>query len=207
MMVESGFMIPTLQFGPDDVFLYEDWRDSPAGPYRALFHYSPDDYRTLYADRPEGMEFVSTVHRFDRKVLAEVKPSWDVGRLKLQVRSEPADYDLEVEFKETLLLKLMNPLVGMMPGFLSLNPFFQKIAPKLLAPLLGTDPGQKMGGVTEMGKTTLFKIQRVWMVTGGRCSCGGRDLGNLTECHYTHDMGDFQPISVAMMSKLELHVS
>jgi hypothetical protein len=207
MEVESGFMIPTLQFGPDDVFLYEDWRESPVGPYRALFHYSPDDYRTLYADPSEGMDYVSTVHRFDRKVPSKIKPSWDIGRLKLEVRSEQAEYDLEVEFKETLLLKLLNPFVVLMPDFISLNPVFQKVAPKLLAPLLGTDPDMKMGGVTEMGRTTLFKIQRVWMVTGGRCSCGGRDLGNLTECHYTHDMGDFRPISVAMLSKLELHVA
>jgi hypothetical protein len=207
MQVEKGYMIPTMQFGPDDVFLYEDWEESPVGPYRALFHYSPEDFRTLYAQPEAGMEFVSTVHRFDRKVPSRIRTTWEAGRLRVEVRSDEARYDLEVEFRETPLLKLLNPLVSMAPAFLSLNPLFQKAAPRLLAPLLGTDPRQRMGGVTEMGRTTVFRIRRVWLVTGGSCSCGGRDLGDLTECHYEHDMGDFRPISRAMMTKLDLLVS
>ncbi len=207
MQVERGYMIPTMQFGPDDVFLYEDWEESPVGPYRALFHYSPDDFRTLYAQPRAGMDFVSTVHRFDRKVPSSIRPLWGPGTLKLEVRSEEAEYYLEVRFRETPLLKLINPAVALMPAFVSFNPLFQKSAPRLLAPLLGTDPEQKMGGVTEMGRTTVFRIKKVWLVTGGSCSCGGRDLGGLTECHYRHDMGDFRPISRAMLSKLELYVS
>lgn len=207
MLVERGLMIPTLQFGPEDVFLYEDWEDSPVGPYRALFHYSPNDFRTLYAWPERGMEFVSTVHRFDRKVPAHVIPRWEPGRLELKVSSEEADYDLSVGFKETFLLRMLNPLVALMPPYVSLNPFFQKAAPKLLAPILGTDPEQKMGGVTETGRTTLFRIQKVWMITGGSCSRDGCQLGFLTECCYGHDMGDFRPIRTPMMSRLELYVS
>ncbi len=207
MLVERGLMIPTLQFGPDDVFLYEDWEDSPVGPYRALFHYSPDDFRTLYAWPERGMEFVSTVHRFDRKVPARIVPQWKTGGLDLKVRSDEADYDLSVDFRETFLLKMLNPVVALMPPLVSLNPLFQKAAPRLLAPILGTDPEQRMGGVTETGRTTLFRILRVWTVTGGSCFRSGCSLGFLTECSYQHDMGDFRPIRTPMMSKLELYVS
>jgi hypothetical protein len=207
MKVESGFMIPTLQYGPDDVFLYEDWKDSPVGPYRALFHYAPDDVRTLYANTPEGLDMVPVIHRFDRRVLSDIKTTWDVGRVRVEVKSDAEDYDLEVEFKETLLLKLLNPMLKLTPGFLLLNPFVQSIAPKLLAPVMGTDPDMAMGGVTETGTLVRFKIQRMWEVAGGRCSRGDKSLGNLTECHYDHDMGDFKPMSKAMMTKLELHFS
>jgi len=205
--LERGYMIPTLQFGPDDVFLYEDWEESPVGPYRALFHYSPEDFRTLYAEPEVGMEFVSGVHRFDRKVASRIRAAWEPGKLRVEVRSEETLYELEVEFRETPLLKLLNPLVSIAPAFLSLNPLFQKAAPRLLAPLLGTDPDQRLGGVTEMGRSTVFRIMRVWLVIGGSCKRDGRDLGELTKCCYRHDMGDFRPISRPMMTKLELLIS
>ena len=207
MKVESGFMIPTLQYGPDDVFLYEDWRDSPVGPYRALFHYAPNDVRTLYASTPEGLDMVPIIHRFDRRVLSDIKTTWDVGRAKVEVRSESENYDLEVEFKENILLKLMNPTLKLVPGFLMLNPMVQAIAPKLMAPIMGTDPNMAMGGETETGTLVRFNIQRMWLVTGGRCSRDGKDLGNLCKCCFDHDMGAFRPIPDPMMTKLELHFS
>lgn len=204
MKVESGLMIPTLQYGPDDVFLYEDWRDSPVGPYKALFHYAPDDVRTLYASTREGLDMVPVIHRFDRKVLSDIKANWDVGRLKLEVRSDAENYDLDVEFKEDLMLKVMNPMLKLTPGFLLVNPFVQSIAPKLMAPIMGTDPNMAMGGKTETGTMVRFKIRQMWRVTGGRCSRDGKDLGSLCKCTFDHDMGAFRPIPNPVMSKLDL---
>lgn len=69
--MERGCFIPTLQFGRKEVFLVEDWSESPVGPYKAAFHFTHDDHRTLYIDRKEGADFVSTIHRFDRIVVTE----------------------------------------------------------------------------------------------------------------------------------------
>lgn len=205
MKVESGLMIPTMQFGPDDVFLYEEWRESPAGAFRALFHYSKDDVRTLYADSQAGLDLVPVIHRFDRRVLSRIKADWSAGRLALEVRNDSEDVDLEVEFKANLLLRSMNFALKFTPGFLMLNPLVQAVAPKLLAPLLGTDPDMKVGGPTETGTLVKFEIKQMWMLTGGRASMAGRELGSLTPCTYRHDMGAFQTMSKAMMTKLKLH--
>ena len=72
MQEEKGWWIITIQFGPDDVFLFEDWDETPVGPYRALFHFSPDDFRTLYASTLEGRDFVSEIHRFDEKHVVDI---------------------------------------------------------------------------------------------------------------------------------------
>jgi hypothetical protein len=207
MKVETGLMIPTLQFGPDDVFLYEDWRDSPVGPYKALFHYAPDDVRTLYASTREGLDMVPVIHRFDRRVLSDIKTSWGVGQVRVEVNSDAESYDLELEFKENLLLKLANPSLKFVPAFVLLNPVFQAVAPKLLAPVLGTDPNMSMGGNTETGTLVRFEIRRMWFVTGGRCSRNGQGLGSLCDCTQDHDMGAFRPIPKPMMTKLSLHFS
>ncbi len=57
------------------------------------------------------------------------------------------------------------------------------MAPKLLAPLLGTDPNMKMGGTTETGTLVQFEIRQMWMLTGGRCSLAGKEPGQPQRLH------------------------
>ncbi len=199
-------MIPTLQFGGEDVFLYEDWEDTPVGPYRALFHFTPQDFRTLFASTPEALDLVPTVHRFDRVFLASIKTKRDWGNLRIEVSSAEDRYEIELGYEETPLLKVINPVAARVPDFICRNEFYLRIAPRMLAPLLGTDPNQKIGGVTEMGRKTRFRIYRMWKVTRGRCFHNGVELGILGECHFQHDMGDFRPICNPVMSKLDLIV-
>ncbi len=206
MKVESGLMIPTMQFGPDDVFLYEEWRESPVGPFRAFFHYGKDDTRTLYASTQEGLDMVPIIHRFDRRILSDIKADWGVGSLKLSVRNDSDEsYDMEIQFKQTLLLKLAGPMLGLVPKFVLLNPAYQAAMPRLLAPIMGTDPNMKMGGKTETGTLVKFEIRNMWFLSGGQISRNGQGLGSLCDCCYDHDMGVFRPIPKPLMSKLSLH--
>ncbi|MBC7253457.1 MAG: hypothetical protein H5T72_05765 [Actinobacteria bacterium] len=207
MSVERGWFIPTLQFGPEDVFLVEDWESTPAGPYRAVFHFTPDDRRTLYVSGEEGRDLVSTIHRFDRTVVTPVASRREGGRWVIEVDTDrEGELRMEVEYGETLPLRAVNRVAPHIPEAVARNPLYCRLLPRLSAPLLGTDPGQRIAGVTEMGRKVRFRLHRVYKVTAARCTWGGRDLGPLGDCRYRHDMGDFRPTSKAVVSYLELHL-
>ncbi len=205
MIVEKGWFIPTLQFGPDDVFLVEDWEETPAGPYRAVFHFTPEDYRTLYVDGKEGGELVSSLHRFDRRVVTSINSRRRDGKWILEVDTgERGILRLEVAYGEDKVLRLANRLTPHLPEAVAANRIFCRLLPRLAAPLLGTDPGQRIVGVTELGRHVRFRLEKIYTVTDARCSWAGRDLGPLCECRYSHDMGDFRPVSRAVVSRLSL---
>ena len=71
---------------------------------------------------------------------------------------------------------------------------------------MGTDPDQKLMGMTEMGRNTRFRMERIFKVTSARCTWGGEDLGPLTDCCFRHDMGVYATISKPMVSHLWLYV-
>ncbi len=207
MLVEKGWFIPTLQFGPDDVFLFEDWDDTPAGPYRALFHFTPGDHRTLYVSSEEGRDLVSTIHRFDEMHVTSVTSQRLGGCWSIEVDTgDRGALHMEVDYSETLLLKLVNPIARHTPDVIARNPLYCKLLPRLAAPLMGTDPDQKIMGVTEMGRNTRFRMDRIFKATSARCSWGGKDLGPLVDCCFTHDMGAYKTISKPMVSYLSLIV-
>jgi hypothetical protein len=207
MLVETGWFIPTLQFGPEDVFLFEDWDDTPAGPYSALFHFSPEDHRTLYVSSAEGRDLVSTIHRFDEMHVVEVVSRREDGRWTVDVDTrDKGELHMEVDYRETTLLKLVNPIACRTPDVIARNPLYCKMLPRLAAPIMGTDPEQKIMGVTEMGRNTRFRMDRIFVVSSARCRWGGKDLGPMVDCCYAHDMGAYKTISKAMVSYLSLFV-
>lgn len=205
MIVERGWFIPTLQFGTEDVFLIEDWENTPVGPYRAVFHFTPDDYRTLYVNSEEGRDLVSTIHRFDRKVVTFVDSQRTDGHWVIGVDTgEKGELRIEVDYGETPVLRVANLLAPRIPEAVAATPLYCRLLPRLAAFLLGTDPGQKIAGVTEMGRKVRFRLEKIYRVTNACCRWDGRDAGPLGECRYPHDMGDFRPLSRAMVSYLSL---
>ena len=207
MLVERGWFIPTLQFGPDDVFLFEDWDDTPAGPYRALFHFSPEDYRTLYASSEEGRELVSTIHRFDEMHVVDISSRRQDGRWTIDVDTgTEGALHMEVDYYATTLLKMVNPVLCHTPDVIVRNPLYCKLVPRMAAPLMGTDPKMNIMGMTEVGRNTRFRMDRIFMVSSARCSWDGKDLGPLVDCCYAHDMGAYKTVSKAMVSYLSLIV-
>ncbi|MDI6873221.1 hypothetical protein [Candidatus Solincola sp.] len=207
MLVERGWFIPTLQFGPHDVFLVEDWEDTPVGPYRAIFHFTPDDFRTLYVSGEESGDLVSGIHRFDRRVVTPIVSRRVDGRWVIEADTgERGELRMEVEYGETMPLRVVNSIAPRIPDGVARNPLYCRLLPRLSAPLLGTDPGQRIAGVTELGRRSRFRLHRIYKVTGARCAWDGRDLGPLRDCLYRHDMGDFRPTSRAVVSYLELYV-
>lgn len=207
MLVEKGWFIPTLQLGPDDVFLFEDWDETPAGPYSALFHFSPDDSRTLYASSDGGRDLVSTIHRFDEMHVVDIASRRQDGHWSIEADTgERGMLRMEVEYRETPLLKLVNPIACHTPDAIARNSLYCRLLPRLAAPLMGTDPDQKIAGVTEMGRRSRFRMDRIYKVTSARCTWDGRDLGPMADCCYQHNMGDYRPTSKAMVSYLSLFV-
>jgi hypothetical protein len=207
MLVEKGWFIPTLQFGPDDVFLVEDWDETPVGPYKAIFHFTPDDFRTLYVNNEEGRDLVSTIHRFDAMNVVDILSQRGDRRWNIEADTgEKGGLRIEVDYMENSLLKVVNPVASHTPEFIARNQVYCKFLPKIAAPLMGTDPGQKIAGVTEMGRKTRFRMDRIYKISGARCFWGERDIGPLTDCRYGHNMGDYRPVSKAMVSYLSLFV-
>ena len=205
MLVERGWFIPTLQFGPHDVFLCEDWDETPVGPYRAVFHFSPDDRRTLYVSSEEGRDLVSTIHRFDETVVTPLDSRREGNRWSIALDTgERGELRMEVDYAENALLKMVNPIVRRTPDVIARNPLYCWLLPRLAAPFLGSDPEQKIMGVTEVGRSTRFRMERVFKVTSARCTWGGEDLGSLRECGFRHDMGAYKTISKPMVSYLTL---
>jgi hypothetical protein len=207
MLTEKGWFIPTLQFGPHDVFLIEDWEDTPAGPYRAIFHFSPEDYRTLYVSGEKGRDLVSTIHRFDEMIVTGIDSRRLGGCWSIELDTgEKGGLRMEVDYEETALLKAVNPIASHTPDVIARNPFYCRLLPRLAAPLMGTDPEQKIMGVTETGRNTRFRLERIYKVTSARCTWGGKDVGLLTDCCFQHDMGAYKTISKPMVSYLSLIV-
>lgn len=207
MIVEKGWFVPTIQFGPDDVFLIEDWDETPVGPYSAVFHFSPQDFRTLYASNERGRDLVSTIHRFDEKHVVEMESRHRDGCWTVEADTgEKGVLRIEIDYGETALLRMVNPALRFVPDLIARNPLYCKLVPKVAAPLMGTDPDQKMMGTTETGRGTRFRMQRIFVVAGASCSWGGRAVAPLTECRYRHDMGAYKTISKAMVSYLSLIV-
>jgi len=207
MLVEKGWFITTLQFGPDDVFFVEDWDETPVGPYCALVHFTPDDHRTLYVSSEAGKELISTIHRCDEKVVTEIDSLRSGGCWTIGLNTgDKGELRIEVDYKETALLKLANPIVSYTPEVITRSPLYCRIVPRLAAPVLGTDPDQKMMGLTEMGRETRFRFHKIFMVPSARCSWGGKDIGPMTDCCYAHDMGDHKPTSKPVVVNLSLIV-
>ncbi len=207
MLVEKGWFIPTLQFGPDVVFLFEDWDETPVGPYRALFHFTPEDFRTLYVSGEEGRDLVSAIHRFDEMRVTDIASQRLGGRWSIEVDTgEKGALHVEVDYRETALLKVVNPIARHTPDIIARNPLYCRLLPRLAAPIMGTDPEQKIMGVTEMGRSTRFRTDRIFKVTSARCTWNGVDLGPLVDCCFAHDMGAYRTISKPMVSYLSLLV-
>lgn len=205
MQKEKGWWIPTIQFGPDNVFLFEDWEETPVGPYRAVFHFSPGDYRTLYASTPEGREFVSGVHRFDETRLADINSRRGDSRWVIEADTgDGGMLKMEVDYQETPMLKLINPIACRTPDAVARNRLYCKLMPRLAAPIMGTDPNQKLAGVTETGRMSRFHMHRIYKVAGAACTWDGKDLGPLTDCCFQYDLGDYRPISRPMVTYLTL---
>ena len=199
-------MAPTLQFGPNDVFFIEDWASTPVGPYCGMVHFTPEDRRSLFASTQRGMDLLSTIHRADEKHLAQISSHRDADSWEFTVDGgDGGRFEFHLHY-EANLLKAANLMLPLVPKFIALNPLYLKLAPKLAAPLLGTPPDYTMAGVTEMGRDSAFKLDRVFLITGGSCVQGGRDLGPLTQCCFRHDMGAYRPSPVAMMSELQFYI-
>lgn len=207
MIVEKGWFLPTLQFGPDDVFLFEDWDETPAGPYRAIFHFDPGDHRTLYASSEGGRDLVSGIHRFDEMHVVDIYSVRDDGDWSIETDTgDKGLLRIDVRYRETPVLKIMNPVACHTPEFIARNSIYCRLLPRVAAPLLGTDPDQRMSGVTELGRKTRFRMDRLFKVTDARCTWGERDLGALMECCFGHQMGDYGLVSKAVASQLSLFV-
>jgi hypothetical protein len=207
MIVERGWFIPTVQFGPHDVFLFEDWEETPVGPYRALFHFTPEDFRTLYANSEEGKDLVSSIHRFDATHVTGIVSRREHGRWVIEMDTgDRGPLSLEVAYRADGVLKAANLLTPLVPEAVARHPLYCRMLPRLAAPIMGSDPDLAIAGTTELGRKGRFRLERTYRITGGRCSWGGEDLGPLTECRYRHDMGAWRPVSVPVANYVALVV-
>jgi hypothetical protein len=207
MFVEKGWFIPTVQFGDEDVFIFEDWEETPVGPYRALFHFRPDDSRTLYASTALGRDLVSSLHRFDLISIVPIASLRQHGTWRIELEAgEKGKLAMELDLVETTMLRLINPVASHTPEAIARNPLYCRLLPRLAGPILGTDPKQKIMGRTEMGRDTRFRVDRMYKISSGTCAWGGREIGPLRDCCFEHDMGAYRPISKPMASYLSLFV-
>jgi hypothetical protein len=181
------------------------WEETPVGPYRAIFHFDPEDLRTLYASTPEGGDFVSQVHRFDEMYVTDIDSRRGENRWVIEADTgDKGRLKMEIDYRETPMLKVANPIAAHTPEVVARNSLYCKILPRLAAPIMGTDPNQKLAGVTETGRFSRFQMHRIYKVTNGSCKWGDSDLGPLTDCCFQHDLGDYRPISKAMVTYLTL---
>lgn len=209
MLIEKGWMLPAIQFGPDDVFILEDWDETPAGPYRAIFHFNPDDYRTLYATTSGGSEIVSGIHRFEDENTLDIDMRRGDGEWTVEVDTgDRGILKMEIEYRETPLLKVVNPVACYMPDIVARSSLYCRMVPRLAGPIVGINPKQKMAGVTELERYSRFQISRIFKVTKGRCTWGDKDLGSMRDCCFEHDLGDFSltPPMKPIVSQLTLFV-
>jgi hypothetical protein len=207
MQVEKGWFIPTVQFGDAHVFLFEDWEQTPVGPYRALFHFTPDDFRTLYVSSSMGGDLLSTIHRFDRILVVDIRSLRQHLKWSIELEAgERGNLEIELDLKETTMLRIINLIAPHVPEVIARSPIYCGLLPRLAGPIIGTDPSQKMMGLTELGRDTRFRVDRMYKITGGRCIWGGEDLGRLTDCCFEHDMGAYRPVSKPIASYLSLFI-
>ena len=204
MPEEKGWMVPTLQLG-GDFFLLEDWDGSPAGPYRAVFHFTPDGRRTLFIDREAAVEVISSIHRFDEIHVTDIVSERQGGKWVLEAETgKKGPLRLEVDYVETGALKVANALASLTPDVVSRSRVFCSLMPRLAAVVMGTDPKQRITGVTEIGTGCRFRVERMFKVERASATWGGKDVGDFVECTLSHDLGDFSPVSKAMVSRATL---
>lgn len=206
MKEERGFMLPTAQFGPNDVFVIEDWDSVPIGPYSALFHYAADGHRTLFASREAALDFVPHIHRFDEMHVAKIESKREGNSWSMSVDAGDAGtFEIDLRYRETLVLKVGNLFLPFIPTFLALNDFYLKTVPKVAGPLLGMGPNLKTFGKTETGTLVKMMLEKVYMVTEGKCIMNGKDLGPITDCTFHHDLGELVLIPKPIVSRLRLY--
>ncbi len=206
MREERGFMLPTVQFGADDVFVIEDWDSVPIGPYRALFHYSAGGHRTLFASTEKALDFVPHIHRFDEKHLAKIESKRDTNSWLMAVDAGDAGkFEIELRYQENLILKAANLLLPFLPKFIALNPFYLKTIPRVAGPMLGMGPDLKTFGRTEVGTMVYMMLEKIYMVTEGKCVMDGKDLGGVTDCTFHHDLGELVLLPKPVFSRLRLY--
>jgi len=198
-------MVPTLQLG-DDFFLLEDWDESPAGPYRAVFHFTPDGTRTLYIDSEAAVDVISSIHRFDAVRVVDIVSERRDGEWVLRAKTGPnkGELRIEVDYEDAGALKVVNAVASRTPEVITRNSLYCRLMPGMAALVIGTDPGQKIVGTTEIGTTCRFRVEKLFKVARARATWGGNDAGDFVECTLDHDLGDFSPVSKAVVSKVTL---
>ena len=115
---------------------------------------------------------------------------------------------MEMDYRETPVLKVVNPIACYTPGVIARSSIYCGIVPRLAGPIMGINPKQKIAGVTELNRSGRFQLSKVFKVTNGHCTWGEKDLGSLRDCCFKHDLGDFSfvPPMKPIVSKLTLFV-
>lgn len=207
MDIETGRFLATVQFGPETVFFFEDWDSAPAGKYAAIMRFYPDGSRTVYGSTESGIEYLSTVHKADNSKSAKIMSKMTDREWLIGIDSDDgSNIDIKLELDDSGIYKILNRILGITPKGVHFNRLAQVLTPVLLAPLLGTDPGQRMAGTTETGADITFVMKKMYAVKSGTCFIDGIDMGPLCPCSFAHDMGDFHTIPKPMASIIEMYL-
>lgn len=185
-----GYAVISLPFASGDVLCLRSWPASSFGPgYRSVWHRAPEGAWTVFhtvAPELSCPRFIGAA--VSNAVQSPIELEWtDPSRLR--VRVEEADLVWEMELGATLVTRIMNSMMSLLPAA-----FFRSNAMLALMSAMATvmfSAGRfAMHGTFPNHQWFRVAPRKVWMVVASTASFGERDLGPVGPLAAQPSIGD-----------------
>jgi hypothetical protein len=184
-----GWGVFGLPFDSGHVLALRVFPQSSFGPYRTLWHRTPGDRWSIYADA-RRVEYACPRYygpACEYVGAARIDLEW-TGPSSLHITMDEPALDWTVTAARSTLMGLLNPLSAAMP-LSSWRPRALVHARERLARALGMGRLQ-LSGAMPSGHSGLLMPQRMYLVNQSRAVLDDVDLGRPTRLHENPDIGD-----------------
>jgi hypothetical protein len=185
-----GFAVVGLPFASGDLLCLRRFPASTFGPgYTAVWHRTPAGEWTVYttiAPEQSCPRFIGAA--ISHAIVTPIELEW-TGSAALSVRVPAADLRWDMRFENTLVTRLMNAMMALMPAVLFRSNAVLTLMSAMSTAMLGA--GRVVLNATFPNRQWFQAVARgLWMIPVSSASLAGRDLGPLGPHSPQSKMGD-----------------
>jgi len=174
----AGFVVVGQPFASGDLLCLRSFPASSFGPgYVSVWHRNPAGEWTVYTSIAGELSCPRFISAAAVKVLAStpITVEWN-GPSALTVRVPAAGLEWRFALRATLVTRMMNMMMSLMPGWMFRNNAILSMMGLMSTAMLAAGRMQLAGHVPN-GQWFQAGPRRVWLVGNASATLGGRDLG------------------------------
>jgi hypothetical protein len=186
----DGFAVVSLPFASGDILCLRRWPATSFGPgYTSVWHRSPAGDWTVYTSIAPELScprFIGAA--ISRAVETPVEIEW-TGPAALAVRVPAAELRWDLRFESTLVTRLMNGMMALMPAFLYRSNLVLAMMSAMATAMLAAGRFRLVGSFPNR---QWFQAgpRKLWFIPESRAALAGRDFGAPAPLERQAMMGD-----------------